>query len=64
MFRDVLATTDIMATVGIESNLYLAKVGMDIVAKEAPPDKDDVRIAELTKRSYLLLLWPHKPLTD
>ena len=33
MIRDVLATTGITATVGIGTNLYLAKVAMDIVAK-------------------------------
>ena len=45
MIRDVLKETGITATVGIGTNLYLAKVGMDIVAKKAPPDKDGVRIA-------------------
>ncbi len=64
MIRDILKHTGITATVGIGTNLYLAKVGMDIVAKKAQADKDGVRIAELTQRSYQLLLWPHKPLTD
>ena len=64
MIRDVLAETGITATVGIGINLYLAKVGMDIVAKKAPADKDGVRIAELDEDKYKLLLWDHKPLTD
>ncbi|MBQ7520890.1 MAG: DNA methylase [Clostridia bacterium] len=64
MIRDVLNTTGITATVGIGTNLYLAKVGMDIVAKKKPADKDGVRIAELTEADYKLLLWPHRPLTD
>ena len=64
MLRDVLRTTGITATVGIGTNLYLAKVAMDIVAKKAPPDKDGVRIAELNEDSYKFLLWDHKPLTD
>ena len=64
MIRDVLAETGITATVGIGTNLYLAKVGMDIVAKKAPADKDGVRIAELDEDKYKLLLWDHKPLTD
>ncbi|MBO6298827.1 MAG: DNA methylase [Lachnospiraceae bacterium] len=64
MIRDVLAETGITATVGIGTNLYLAKVGMDIVAKKAKPDKDGVRIAELDEDRYKLLLWDHKPLTD
>lgn len=64
MIRDVLKTTGITATVGIGTNLYLAKVGMDLVAKKAPADKDGVRIAELNEDSYKFLLWDHKPLTD
>ena len=64
MIRDVLAATGITATVGIGSNLYLAKVGMDIVAKKSAPDRDGVRIAELNEESYRLLLWDHRPLTD
>lgn len=64
MIRDVLAATGITATVGIGTNMYLAKVAMDIVAKKAPPDKDGVRIAELNEDSYKYLLWDHTPLTD
>ena len=44
MIRDVLQNTVITATAGIGTNLYLARVAMDIVAKKAPPDKDGVRI--------------------
>ncbi len=64
IIRDVLSTTGITATVGIGTNLYLAKVAMDIVAKKAPPDRDGVRIAELNEYSYRILLWDHTPLTD
>ena len=64
MIRDVLKNTGITATVGIGTNLYLAKIGMDIVAKKKPADKDGVRIAELDEAGYKLLLWPHRPLTD
>ena len=64
MIREVLKTTGITATVGIGTNLYLAKVAMDIVAKRAKPDADGVRIAELNEDSYKFLLWDHKPLTD
>ena len=63
MIRDVLRRTGITATAGIGSNLYLAKVAMDIVAKKAPPDKDGVRIAELDEQGYRRLLWPVRPLT-
>ena len=64
IIRDVLRTTGITATVGIGTNLYLAKVAMDIVAKKSTPDQDGVRIAELDEKSYQLLLWDHSPLTD
>ena len=64
MIRDVLKTTGITATVGVGTNLYLAKIAMDIVAKKVPADKDGVRIASLTEDSYKLLLWEHRPLTD
>ena len=64
MIRDVLATTGITATAGIGTNLYLAKVAMDIVAKHTEADRDGVRIAELDEMSYRRLLWDHKPLTD
>jgi DNA polymerase V len=64
MIREVLYETGITATAGIGTNLYLAKVAMDIVAKHVPADKDGVRIAELNEQSYRELLWCHTPLTD
>ena len=64
VIRDVLKSTGITATVGLGTNLYLAKVAMDIVAKKAPPDSDGVRIAELNEASYCFRLWSHRPLTD
>lgn len=64
MIREVLYETGVTATAGIGTNLYLAKICMDIVAKHAPPDKDGVRIAEIDERKYRELLWTHKPLTD
>lgn len=64
MIRDVLYNTGITATAGIGTNLFLAKVAMDIVAKKAKPDKDGVRIAELDEMKYRELLWSHRPLTD
>lgn len=64
MIRDVLRTTGITATAGIGTNLYLAKVAMDIVAKKMPPDRDGVRIAALDERTYRRTLWTHEPLTD
>lgn len=61
---DVLHTTGITATAGIGSNLYLAKVAMDIEAKHIQPDKNGVRIARLDEMSYRRNLWAHRPLTD
>lgn len=64
MVRDVLYNTGITATAGIGTNLFLAKIAMDIEAKKAKPDKDGVRIASLDEMSYREKLWMHRPLTD
>ncbi len=64
IIRDVLKTTGITATVGLGTNMYLAKIAMDIVAKHAEPDRDGVRIAELDEMSYRQKLWNHTPITD
>ena len=61
---DILKTTGITAAAGMGTNLYLAKVAMDIVAKHIHPDKDGVRIAKLNEMTYRRLLWSHRPLTD
>ena len=64
MILDVLKTIGITATAGIGTNLYLAKIAMDIQAKHIPADQNGVKIAELDEMSYRRLLWPHRPLTD
>lgn len=64
IIKDVLKTTGITATAGIGTNLYLAKVAMDIVAKKMPADENGVRIATLDEYTYRKLLWTHTPLTD
>lgn len=64
MIRDVLNETGITATAGIGTNLYLAKIAMDIVAKKMPADENGVRIAELDEMSYRKELWSHTPITD
>lgn len=61
---DVLETTGITATAGIGTNLFLAKVAMDIVAKHIPADANGVRIAELDEMKFRRELWAHQPLTD
>lgn len=64
MIRDVLKETGITATAGIGTNLYLAKIAMDIMAKKTAPDEHGLRIAELDEHSYRRHLWDHRPLTD
>ncbi len=60
---DIYHQTGITATAGIGTNLFLAKVAMDVLAKKEEPI-DGVRIAELDEISYRKKLWDHKPLTD
>lgn len=64
VIQDVYTTTGITATAGIGTNLYLAKVAMDVGAKHVKMDKNGVRIAELDEMSYRRMLWSHKPITD
>ena len=49
----------IRATCGIGSNLYLAKIALDITAKHASDF-----IGELNEESFIKKLWNHRPLTD
>ena len=64
MIQDVYKNTGITATGGIGTNMYLAKIAMDIVAKHMEPNKLGVRIAGLDEATYRKLLWIHKPITD
>lgn len=64
LILDVLHLTGITATAGVGTNLYLAKVAMDIVAKHVEADKNGARIALLNEQSYRTLLWDHRPITD
>lgn len=57
--KDILHTTGITATGGIGTNLYLAKVALDLLAK-----KSSDGIGFLDEARYRQLLWQHKPLTD
>ena len=56
---DVLSTTGITATVGIGTNLYLAKVALDITAKHTKNN-----MGYLNEQLYQETLWYHQPLTD
>ncbi|MBR3256737.1 DNA methylase [Candidatus Saccharibacteria bacterium] len=66
--RDVLKRiyreTGLVATAGIGTNLYLAKVAMDILAKKVEPDSHGVRLASLDEEKFKRELWNHRPLTD
>ena len=55
----VMEETGITATAGIGTNLYLAKIAMDIVAKHI-----EDHIGMLDEISYREQLWGHKPLSD
>lgn len=59
IMKDVQETTGITAVAGIGTNLYLAKIALDIMAKHA---KDN--IGWLDEARYRKVLWKHKPLTD
>ena len=56
---DVHDTVGTISTCGIGTNMFLAKVALDIQAKHAPDF-----IAELDENQYREQLWDHKPITD
>lgn len=64
ILKEVYKETGITATAGLGTNLYLAKISMDIVAKHVQPNKYGVRIAGLDEMSYRKILWNHRPLKD
>lgn len=59
IMQDILDTTKIPAACGVGTNLYLAKVALDILAKH-----ETDRIAYLDEARYREKLWKHKPLID
>ena len=59
ILQDVYQSTGITATCGIGTNLYLAKIALDISAKHIKGN-----IAYLDEDIYRGTLWSHKPLTD
>ena len=56
---DIYRTTGVPAACGVGTNLYLAKIALDITAKHSHDF-----IGELGEESYRRTLWRHKPLTD
>ena len=59
IMNEVLRVTGITATAGIGTNLYLAKVALDILAKHAPD-----KVAYLDEKMYQKQLWDYRPLKD
>ena len=59
IMSDIFRTMGVRAACGIGTNLYLAKVALDITAKHSPDF-----IGELTEESYQQTLRNHRPLTD
>lgn len=59
IISDIKKRTGITATCGIGTNMYLAKIALDILAKH---NKD--YIGYLDEKLYKELLWDHTPLTD
>ena len=64
IIHNIYEKTRITATAGIGTNLYLAKIAMDIMAKHVQADADGVRIASLDEMTYRKYLWNHTPITD
>lgn len=59
IMKDIYETFGITATCGIGTNLYLAKVALDIMSKHSASN-----IGWLDEKRYQKLLWHHIPLTD
>lgn len=59
IIRDIFKTYGITATAGIGTNMYLAKIALDITAKHNPNN-----IGYLDEEKYKKELWHHKPVSD
>lgn len=59
LMNAVYEKTHICATAGVGTNLYLAKIAMDITAKHITS-----HIAYLDEEKYKETLWHHRPITD
>lgn len=59
IMQDIYEEKGLTATCGIGSNLYLAKIALDVTAKHV-----EDHIGELTMETYQKTLWDHRPLTD
>lgn len=59
LMSEIYNTLHIPSTTGIGSNIYLAKIALDITAKHSLD-----RIGWLTEEKFMQELWHHRPLTD
>ena len=59
IMEDIVSSLGIAAACGAGTNLYLAKVALDLCAKHMPD-----RIASLDEGLYRQSLWEHRPITD
>ena len=59
LMNEIADKLQIPSTAGIGTNLYLAKIALDITAKHAPD-----HMGYLTEELYRESLWDHEPLTD
>ena len=59
IINDIYKTYGIIATAGIGTNMYLAKIALDITAKHSATN-----IGYLDEEKYKKELWHHKPLSD
>lgn len=59
LIDEIALRTHIPATCGIGTNLYLAKIALDITAKHC---KDHIGI--LDEETFKATLWEHRPITD
>lgn len=59
IMKDILDTTGIPSAAGIGTNLYLAKIALDLTAKHSAD-----HIGILDENSYCRNLWKYRPLTD
>ena len=59
LMDEVMKETGICATAGIGTNMFLAKVALDITAKKAPD-----HIGYLDEELFKNEIWNHKPITD
>ncbi len=62
--KSIFESTGLTATAGVGTNLYLAKIAMDILAKHSKPNSEGVRVAFLDEEKFKKELWRHTPLTD